>query len=429
MNSKPKTDFTLLFNTLELFVVFFAFALVNINSLTRFRQFPEVDNYSDNEGDYIFVAILVMIIIVFLLWKNRLIATYIIAWERNKILIAFLVYAALSLLWTVYIPATSYKLIFLFFSTIAGSYLAVRYEISGIMNILTWVGAAFAALSILIVVFFPLVGVMQNEIFFGSWTGMFWHRNHTGNLFAYFSVVFLLRILFDANLRGKQRIILGLLCIMSATIVLGSRSATGVIVFLFLHFIVALIFIWLKFHDRIKAWHYYLSAAILLAGFLIFITNTGFFFGLLGRTSAMTGRIPLWQDLFQRIYIQKPLFGYGYGALWMQKSFRIQMQIHHQWPYQVYFADNGFFDILLNTGIAGLILFLAIYLPLGVRSFRQAISAKSWLYFFPFLTFLYIFIGNLTYSFLLEVDQLVWMLLVIMVFVTTSPKSNNIPQP
>jgi len=284
-------------------------------------------------------------------------------------------------------------------------------------------------LSILIVVFFPLVGVMQNEIFFGSWTGMFWHRNHTGNIFAYFSILFLLRLLFDASLNGKQWIILGLFYLLSTAMVFGSRSATGVIVFLVLHFVVLLIFIWLRFHQQMKVWHYYLAGAALLAGFLIFITNTDFFFGLLGRTSAMTGRIPLWQDLFQRIYIQKPLFGYGYGALWMQKSFRIQMQIYHQWPYQVYFADNGFFDILLNMGLAGLILFMAIYIPLGVRSFRRAISAKSWLYFFPFLTFLYIFIGNLTYSFLLEVDQLVWMLLVIMVFVTTSPKSNSIPQP
>ena len=105
------------------------------------------------------------------------------------------------------------------------------------------------------------------------------------------------------------------------------------------------------------------------------------------------------------------------------------MQIYHQWPYQVYFADNGFFDILLNTGIAGLILFLAVYIPSGIRSLRQAITSRSWMYFFPLVTFLYIFIGNLTYSFLLEVDQLVWMLLVIMVFVTTSPKSNSIPQP
>jgi O-antigen ligase len=127
--------------------------------------------------------------------------------------------------------------------------------------------------------------------------------------------------------------------------------------------------------------------------------------------------------------MQEPILGYGYGALWMLKSFRIEMQLHHHWPYQVYFADNGFFDILLNTGLVGLLLFLSVYLSLGVRSFRQAVQERSWLYFLPLVTFLYILIGNLTYSFMLEVDQFVWMLLVIMLFLTSSPTSMSIPQP
>ena len=109
----------------------------------------------------------------------------------------------------------------------------------------------------------------------------------------------------------------------------------------------------------------------------------------------------------------------------MLKSFRIQMQIRHGWPYQVYFADNGFFDILLNTGLVGLLLFMFSYLSYGLRSFRQAIRIKSWLYFFPLLTFLYILIGNLTYSFLLEVDQFVWMIFIIMAFITTETKQTS----
>ena len=139
----------------------------------------------------------------------------------------------------------------------------------------------------------------------------------------------------------------------------------------------------------------------------------------------MTGRVPLWQDLFQNFYLQAPVFGYGYGALWMQKSFRILMQIRHNWGNQVYFADNGFFDILLNTGLVGLLLFMFSYLSYGLRSFRQAIRIKSWLYFFPLLTFLYILIGNLTYSFLLEVDQFVWMIFIIMAFITTETKQTS----
>ena len=414
-----KGKYRLLLSTLEVMVIFFSVGLVNVNSFIRFRQFPEVDNYSDNEGAYIFVAIFVVILIVFSLSRNQLVVTYLAALKKNKSLMVFLGYALISVLWTVYFPATLYKLIFLFFSSIAGSYLAIRYKIHGVINILTWVAAICSLLSIMIVVYFPLVGVMQNQLFLGSWTGIFWHRNHAGNIFAYFNMIFLLRFLLDEGLSKRQKIAFALFYALSAIIVFGSRSATGVIVFLFLHFFVGLTVVWLKFYEQIKPRHYFASAALLLGGFIVFITNTGFFFGLLGRSANMTGRVPLWQDLFQNFYLQDPVFGYGYGALWMQKSFRILMQIRHNWGNQVYFADNGFFDILLNTGLVGLLVFMFSYLSYGLRSTLQAVRNKSWLYFFPFLTFLYILIGNLTYSFLLEVDQFVWMIFIIMVFTTT----------
>jgi exopolysaccharide production protein ExoQ len=417
--------YRLLLITLEIIVIFFSFTLVNINSFIRFRQFPEVDNYSDNEGAYIFVAIIAVVLIVFSLSRNQLGITYLAAWKNTQSLMFFLGYALISVLWTVYFPATVYKLIFLFFSSIAGSYLAIRYKIRGVIGILTWVAAICSLLSIIIVIYFPLVGVMQNQLFLGSWTGIFWHRNHTGNIFAYFNMIFLLRFLLDEGSSKRQKIIFALFYILSAIIVFGSRSATGIMVLLFLHFVVALTVVWLKFHQWMKPSHYFVSAALLLAGFFVFITNTAFFFGLLGRSANMTGRVPLWQDLFQNFYLQNPVLGYGYGALWMQKSFRILMQIRHNWGNQVYFADNGFFDILLNTGLVGLLLFMFSYLSYGLRSFRQAIHSKSWLYFFPLLTFLYILIGNLTYSFLLEVDQFVWMIFIIMAFITTETKQTS----
>jgi O-antigen ligase len=241
-------------------------------------------------------------------------------------------------------------------------------------------------------------------------------------------MIFLLRLLLDEQ-GARSKVIFALLYFLSALLVFASRSATGIIVFLCLNFVVVLVAVWLKFHQRIKPWHYYASAVFLATGFVAFVTNTAFFFGLLGRSANMTGRVPVWQDLLQTIFAQKPILGYGYGALWMKKSFRIMMQIRHQWGNQLYFADNGFFDILLNLGLVGLLLFMAVYIPMGIRSLKQGIRTKSWLSLFPFLTFLYILIGNLTYSFLLEVDQLVWMLLVMMVFLTTLPNKYKIAQP
>lgn len=425
-----QTRFSTLFKAFELLIIIFTVFLTNSNALIRFRQFPEVVGYSDNEANYIIAAILAAVGILFILWRVKLLQAYLAAWKANPLLIVFLLYCVTTLLWSVYPAATQYKLFLLMYATFAGAYVAVRYGLRGTLDLLTWIAAVSALLSIFLVIYFPFIGMMlQNEIFYGSWVGIFWHRNHTGNIFAFFNVLFLLRLILDSEGDRTRKILFAAFYVLTAAMVFGSRSATGFIVFLFLNFVTLLIALWLKLHERMKPVHYYVVSGVLLAGFLTFITNTAFFFGLLGRSSAMTGRIPLWQDLFRRIYLQKPLLGYGYGALWMQRTFRIEMQLHHGWPYQVYFADNGFFDLLLNTGLAGLLLFLSVYIFLGLRSFQQAVREKSWLHFLPFITFLYIFIGNLTYSFMLEVDQFVWMLLVIMLFLTNSPSSKSIPQP
>lgn len=427
IDAQPRSS--LLLKALETLIVFLTVFLVNSNALSRFRQFPEVEHYSDNEGSYMIVALLAVLGMFFVLSRFKLVPEYAAAWKTNWPLILFLLYCTVSLFWSVYPRATQYKLFFLFFSTIAGAYIAIRYGLQGTINLLSWVGIVVALLSIFLVAFFPFIGIMQTPRFIGSWTGIFWHRNHAGNIFAFFSAVFLLRLLWDSQGVRTRKIYFASLYLLTTAITFGSRSATGIIVFLFLNFVVVLITLWLKVRQRMSRVHYYLSGGVLFAGFLIFITNTSFFFGLLGRSGTMTGRIPLWQDLLGRVYLQEPIFGYGYGALWMQRWFRFDTMYRNGWGFQVYFADNGFFDILLNTGLVGLLLFLSVYLLLGVRSFQQAVSEKSWIHFLPFITFLYILIGNVAYSFMLEVDQFVWMLLVIMLFLTSSARSTRIAQP
>jgi O-antigen ligase len=134
----------------------------------------------------------------------------------------------------------------------------------------------------------------------------------------------------------------------------------------------------------------------------------------------MTGRIPLWQDLLSNIWTQKPWLGYGYGALWMQESFRYLMMERQGWTlFPVFFADNGFLDILLNLGLAGFIPFAIMFVSRWFQSMYYAISSKQRSVFFLPLTFTYVFVGNLAYSFLLEVDQFVWTILIIAVFLTS----------
>ena len=113
------------------------------------------------------------------------------------------------------------------------------------------------------------------------------------------------------------------------------------------------------------------------------------------------------------------------------------MQTKLGWRYPVYFGDNGYLDILFNTGVIGLSLFIVFFVVTGVRCGRVFFNSATVMAFFPLMIFIYVLSANISYSFLLEVDQFVWMLLVMaaifsvrMLVLDSAPhnKINN-PQP
>jgi O-antigen ligase len=112
------------------------------------------------------------------------------------------------------------------------------------------------------------------------------------------------------------------------------------------------------------------------------------------------------------VWPERPVLGYGYGALWNQTSFRLELQELHGWPYPVFFSDNGYLDLLLNLGVIGLVLFLVFFLITGYRTVKHLGQERTPASFFPLMIWTYVGLANLSYSFLLEVDQFVWMLLV-----------------
>ena len=186
---------------------------------------------------------------------------------------------------------------------------------------------------------------------------------------AFFSAIFLVKTIIARHF-WVQLFVNAVFFILSAMLVFGSRSATAILIFFFLTGMLFFVFLWLKIRHVLKKKHY--SILLIIVGIIaiIFLTNLNFFFGLLGRNTSLTGRIPLWDDLIKNIWTQKPILGYGFGALWKQESFRIFMQMKLGWTYPVYFSDNGYLDLLLNIGIVGLFSFVMFFLITGVRSIK-----------------------------------------------------------
>lgn len=92
---------------------------------------------------------------------------------------------------------------------------------------------------------------------------------------------------------------------------------------------------------------------------------------LLGRDADFSGRILVW--LFSLELIQtRPLLGFGYGAFWNGES---ALAFFHWSRFPVVNAHNGFLQLTLDTGLAGLLLLASALLAFVSRA-REAIVAE-----------------------------------------------------
>lgn len=81
---------------------------------------------------------------------------------------------------------------------------------------------------------------------------------------------------------------------------------------------------------------------------------------LLGRDATLTGRTAIWAQVLHAVGL-RPWLGYGYDAFWRGlrgPSLQVSASVH----FIVVHAHNGFLEILLELGIAGLVLFLLSWL-------------------------------------------------------------------
>jgi exopolysaccharide production protein ExoQ len=133
-----------------------------------------------------------------------------------------------------------------------------------------------------------------------------------------------------------------------------------------------------------------------------------FLFSLLGKDVTLTGRTGIWSAVLDSI-AKRPLFGYGYQAFWLGfegESYRVILAV--SWVLAQ--AQNGFLDVMLEMGLAGLVIVLLVFgfafrdgVVCLLRSRDQAqLRAVEWYLAIVFLTLLY----NLDESFLFDPKHL-----------------------
>ena len=366
------------------------------------------DFFSTNQ-ELIFWLIPLSLMVLELIW-DRSLKGFVLASRSNWLVIAFFTLAAISLVWSINIQISTYKVIILISSSLLAIYIGYSYRLDDIIKNLSGFLLAVILFCFYTSIFHPGIGVMASSFYKGAWSGIFWHRNYLGCFMALAIAISLYQM--PASLKKRDRsIYFNILLLISASyLLIRSKSATGIITALILAVLVLILFAWEKWHHKLTRSHYYgIIGTITVIGLIVF-TNLDFLFGLLGRNTSLTGRIPMWEYLFQHLISQRPWLGFGYGAIWHYQGLRNTLALTLHWGSAVMIGDNGFIDIILHLGIIGLSVLVTLLIAGLISAIKFLGQKRTLASAFPLIFLIFGMIANISLSLILESETFVWII-------------------
>jgi len=316
--------------------------------------------------------------------------------------------AFISIIWSDAPLVTLRRSVALLGTTVFGIYLAVRYTRQELLKMLLWTLGLSAVLSIMFVLFLPSYGI--HSIPYHAWRGVYENRNSLGCYMALAAIGWLLY-----SLNNPKVSMIGLVfCIISLLLLISSKSVTALVVLFLL--LLLLFFCGMSYNHK-KLFVVFIIAAAGVSFFCL-TKNADYVFNVLGRDTTLSGRTVLWQAVWDMV-MQRPWLGYGYSAFWLGwngPSGDIWKILSTKVPY----AHNGYLDLWLQLGLAGLIIFLLSLFTNLYKAYRLVLE-KGFMEMFPFLFFFFMLVYNVTESFILIQNTILWILYIAFSFQLKEP--------
>lgn len=296
--------------------------------------------------------------------------------QRELLVIALLGWIALSVLWSNSPSHSLTGLMRMVIDVALALYFVHRYTINEQFKIVMLVGSVAAFAGLFLVIALPQYGMFIRSYGLAqSWQGIFGHKNLSG---LGMSILILPGFFVQFDTRNGElfrKFYLG----MMAVFIVMSHSASAWVV----GFCCILTAILLNVIGRVRRKEAVLlmgtAAGIVVGVLLVAYTNYDVFMKLLGKDPTMTGRTVLWADLLISV-LKRPLLGYGFCAFWQGLDGESANVIIHMGWTGIGYAENGVYELLLEVGVVGVLLYLLIYLRAwknAVVCFRKGLTPAS----------------------------------------------------
>jgi exopolysaccharide production protein ExoQ len=277
-------------------------------------------------------------------------------------LAVLILWGGASALWSIDGSHTLHRILHVVSRAVFGVYLVQGFRWRDLIALLTRCFGIILVLCLVMVFVFPEYGLSKLNTYREAWQGVFTEKNFLGGA----AILGVLTSGYSLLIGANNRWFAGAVCLGEMLLLVMSHSATSAVALVAALGVVVLA---MAANIRERPFVGLCGVALLLLGGGIALTlfaNYDSIGELMGRSSDMTGRAPIWHFVLKTIAL-RPWLGFGYG-FWDVLSTE-KLNIWYSMGWALPHAHEEFLDVTLQTGIVGLCLEV---LCLGVTLLRAA---------------------------------------------------------
>jgi len=325
--------------------------------------------------------------IIFLLSLVSVLPKYkvLLKWlDAEKYIIFFFAWCAITIVWAID-STVSFKRLFQYLTT-SLVFISVLINYGSerqILNTIKYLLSSYVLISLIVVLIIP----QATDPTFDTWRGLHPTKNNLGQT-ASLCIIFFTYYFYTSKKLIEKSIVLFLLFI-SVLLLVGAFSMTNIIlmfiftsVFIFIR--ITKIFSKLGIGSKFSLLTLFFSLMIISSVFIIAPDLYLAIFDIVGKDPTLTGRTEIWA-LVLSASIDDLIIGVGFQSFWIPQHL-VTIELFKYWiPTQ---SHNGYVDLVLETGIVGLSLFIfSVIFVLKQVSFKEDILWVLFILFAILLNF------------------------------------------
>lgn len=401
------------FITPEVFLVFYIFfAFVGLSPFSI-----GVDELNPAEADassfrrMFYIGFFAFSVYFFVKSKLDFLSAFRVCWPY----LTFGAFILMSTLWSVEPDVTFVRATLYLISVFTLVFLIYSINVSDFFRKLTFLFAVLLILSFVSVFVLPTAMHSVGELA-GNWRGIYSHKNDAG-LAMVFSII--LFICAYVKTHRKHWLFLSFIAFVFLYFT-GSKTSIG---FLFAGLSVGFMYSFYSSSVYFRS-NYYLVLAlfILMLSFWYVFSSyqiLDLIYALLLDPDRFTGRALIW-DYLLNLILDRPLLGYGYGAVWgLGEDSRLYDYAYGNvyWVFRLTQGHNSYLDLILAIGIIGLAFFVLLYVVKHLIFIGEnAYLDKYFLFVFYGVWSFFLLHGLMESNFLL-VDKGRWVVFHVLIFI------------